>query len=249
MCVTIDGVWISEYLLTTYTHHSELQVITALSLISTLYKSLREHAKPFPACSVFKGHSLATASSSGRSSASRSQILSSEPKSALNLLGQSQRQSQSQSRSYFTTGGLPPISSSWRQTSWDSRPVIYFQLYTCCRSPYAISPLMRGCISNFQLLLTSPAHAILLSESHGTNGHILLSQIRDFTNLEDQVPLFISPRNRMARLYPQVLGSLFVASYDSQGYAGGVRPRLNTGYLTWLGRPNCLQDNSTARTT
>jgi hypothetical protein len=45
--VTIDGVWIGELdLLTTYTHHSELQVITTLLLISTLYKPL--HAKTFP---------------------------------------------------------------------------------------------------------------------------------------------------------------------------------------------------------
>jgi hypothetical protein len=37
-------------------------------------------------------------------------------------------------------------------------------------------------------------------------------------NLEGQVPIFISPRNRVAQLYPGALGSLFVASYDSQGY-------------------------------
>jgi hypothetical protein len=30
------------------------------------------------------------------------------------------------SQSYFTTGGLAPISSSWRQASRDSRPVILF---------------------------------------------------------------------------------------------------------------------------
>jgi hypothetical protein len=35
--------------------------------------------------------------------------------------------------------------------------------------------------------------------------------------LEGQVPVFISPVNRVAQLYPQSLGSLFVASYDSQG--------------------------------
>jgi hypothetical protein len=40
-------------------------------------------------------------------------------------------------------------------------------------------------------------------------------------NLEGQVHLFISPRNRVAQLYPQTLGSLFVASYDSQGYGAG----------------------------
>jgi hypothetical protein len=31
-------------------------------------------------------------------------------------------QSQSQSQSYFTTDGLQPISSSWRQAPWASRP-------------------------------------------------------------------------------------------------------------------------------
>jgi hypothetical protein len=33
----------------------------------------------------------------------------------------------------------------------------------------------------------------------------------------------------MAQLYPQALGSLFIASYDSQVYGGGIRPRLHTG--------------------
>jgi hypothetical protein len=49
---------------------------------------------------------------------------------------------------------------------------------------------------------------ILRSESRGAHDHtiftrILLSQIRDSPNLEGQVPVFISPRNRVARLYPQ----------------------------------------------
>jgi hypothetical protein len=33
----------------------------------------------------------------------------------------------------------------------------------------------------------------------------------------------------VAQLYPQVLGSLLVASYDTQGYGGGIRTRLHTG--------------------
>jgi hypothetical protein len=33
----------------------------------------------------------------------------------------------------------------------------------------------------------------------------------------------------VAQLYPQALGSLFVASYDSQGYGGGIRSRHHTG--------------------
>jgi hypothetical protein len=42
--------------------------------------------------------------------------------------------------------------------------------------------------------------------------------------------LRIYPRNRVAQLYLQALGSLFVASYDSQGYSGGIRPCLQTEF-------------------
>jgi hypothetical protein len=58
---------------------------------------------------------------------------------------------------------------------------------------------------------------ILRSEARRTHDHILLPQIRDSPNLEDQVPVFISHRNRVTQLYPQALGSLSVAFYDSQG--------------------------------
>jgi hypothetical protein len=34
--------------------------------------------------------------------------------------------------------------------------------------------------------------------------------------------VFISPRNRVAQLYPRALGSLYVISYDSQDYGGGI---------------------------
>jgi hypothetical protein len=54
----------------------------------------------------------------------------------------------------------------------------------------------------------SRQRVILESEFRGTHDHILLSQIRDSPNLEGQVPVFISPTNRMAQLYPQALGSL-----------------------------------------
>jgi hypothetical protein len=49
--------------------------------------------------------------------------------------------------------------------------------------------------------------------SAGSRDHILLSPIRDSPNLEGQVPVFtrISPRNRVVQ-----------ASYDSQGYGGGL---------------------------
>jgi hypothetical protein len=50
--------------------------------------------------------------------------------------------------------------------------------------------------------------------------HFTVSDSR-LTQFGGQVPVFISPRNMVALLYPQALGSLAVAFYDSQGYGGG----------------------------
>jgi hypothetical protein len=55
-------------LLTTYTHRSELQIITAPPLISTL-QIITTHAKSSPAYYVFTSRSLIMASNSGDSSA------------------------------------------------------------------------------------------------------------------------------------------------------------------------------------
>jgi hypothetical protein len=79
------------------------------------------------------------------------------------------------------------------------------------------------------LLLVLASAVILGFESRETHDNILLSQIRDSPNLEGQVPVFISPRSRVTQLNPQALGSLFVASYDSQGYGGSIRTHHHTG--------------------
>jgi hypothetical protein len=57
---------------------------------------------------------------------------------------------------------------------------------------------------------------------------IFYCQILDSPTPEGQFPVFISPRNSVAELYPQALGSLFVATYDSQGYGGGIRAHFHT---------------------
>jgi hypothetical protein len=87
----------------------------------------------------------------------------------------------------------------------------FFQLNSCSHIPYVISSLTRGWVCRLQLLLAHVSVVILGYESHGTYDHILLSQIRDSPKLEGQVSVFICPRNGLARLYPQALGSLFVA--------------------------------------
>jgi hypothetical protein len=80
------------------------------------------------------------------------------------------------------------------------------------------------------LLLAFANTVILKSESRETHDHILLSQIRDTLSLEAQAVVFISLRTSVARLYPQALGSLFVASYYSQDYGGGTDPTENTAF-------------------
>jgi hypothetical protein len=39
--------------------------------------------------------------------------------------------------------------------------------------------------------------------------------------VKEQMPVFMSSSDRVAQLYPQAPGSLFIAFYDSQGYGGG----------------------------
>jgi hypothetical protein len=54
-------------------------------------------------------------------------------------------------------------------------------------------------------IAAGPRQRILRSESRGTHYHILLSQIWDSPNLDSLIPVFISPRKRVAQLYPQAL--------------------------------------------
>jgi hypothetical protein len=97
-----------------------------------------------------------------------------------------------------------------------------FKMHTCGYSPYVTSSPVRGWVCHLQLLLVLASTVILRSETSRTHDHILLSQVRDSPNLEGQVPIFISPRNRVARLYPQALGSLFVTSDTQDNGGGGV---------------------------
>jgi hypothetical protein len=124
---------------------------------------------------------------------------------------------------------------------WGSRPdFCYCQTFSDSWCG-ALSLTIRR-VYRLQLLLALASPVILGSESRGTRDHISLSQIRDSPNLEGQVPVFISARSRVAQLYPQALGSLFVASYDSQGYGGSMRTRL---YLGLSARINMKQINIT----
>jgi hypothetical protein len=81
----------------------------------------------------------------------------------------------------------------------------FSQVNAYCHSPHVTSSLMGGWVYCLQLLLSLARAVILRSESRRTHDHILMSPIRDSPNLEGQVPVFISPRNRVAQLYSQAL--------------------------------------------
>jgi hypothetical protein len=74
-----------------------------------------------------------------------------------------------------------------------------------------------------QLFLGLDRAATLWSKSRRTHDRILLQP-------GGPGPLLISPRNRVAQLYPRALSSLFVAFYESQGYGRGILTHLHTGH-------------------
>jgi hypothetical protein len=71
--------------------------------------------------------------------------------------------------------------------------------------------MTRGRGLSFTIAAGLASAVILGSESRGPHDHILLSQISDSPNLEDQIPIFLSPTNRVAQLYPQALGVIYIA--------------------------------------
>jgi hypothetical protein len=112
------------------------------------------------------------------------------------------------------------------------------QLRVC----YFVKPsLTRGRVCNllYNCFWALPEQS-LLGRSPAELTAIFYCFIWDSPNLEGQVPVFISPRNRVAQLYPRSLGSFFFSSYDSQGSGGGILTRLHTGYHADMPRGDML---------
>jgi hypothetical protein len=58
--------------------------------------------------------------------------------------------------------------------------------------------------------------------------------MRPKLNLEDQISVFMSPRDSVAQLYHQAPGSLFVSFCDSQGFGRGILTRLHMWFTSML---------------
>jgi hypothetical protein len=87
--------------------------------------------------------------------------------------------------------------------------------------PVLISPGI-GWVCCLQLVLVLASAVILVSESRATHDYILLSQNRDPPNLEGEVPVLISPGIGWVCYSPRHWVPFSGASYDSQGYCGGI---------------------------
>jgi hypothetical protein len=84
---------------------------------------------------------------------------------------------------------------------------------------YFVAPsLTRGRVCNLLLLLVLARAVPFRSESRGKQDHVLLSQFLRLPQLGGPGPRIYIPRNRVAQIYHRFLGSLSVASYDSQSY-------------------------------
>jgi hypothetical protein len=117
------------------------------------------------------------------------------------------------SRSHITTDSLGVRRPSGTRDQFVFLLDIFFKQLRLC---YFVAPsLTRGQVCNllYNCFWALPEQS-LLGRGPAELTAIFYCLIWDSPNLEGQVPVFISPRNRVAQLYPRALCSLFVASYD-----------------------------------
>jgi hypothetical protein len=130
---------------------------------------------------------------------------------------------------YATTGGQS-VSLSWCQALHMGPKTRSFLLsdsflFVDVRSPF----LRENGSAVYNCFWPSPAQSFSGSIPAGFMTKFYSLRFETPPTWRARSPVFISPRNRVAQLYPQPLGSFFVASYDSQGYDGGTRIRLHAG--------------------
>jgi hypothetical protein len=121
----------------------------------------------------------------------------------------------------LTTVIRPPVclgvsrSSGTRDQFFLLLEISFRQLWVC----YFVAPyLTRGRVCNlrYNCFWALPEQSLLV-QSPAELTAIFYCLIWESPRLEGQVPVFISLRKRVAQLYTQALGSLFVASSVSQG--------------------------------
>jgi hypothetical protein len=230
-----------------------MKVITAQSLIFKRYRSSQHPLKLFPTCCVFISRSLSTASNSEGSSASRSQVPFSQPPVQNSVLN----------RKRFT---------GWHSAHWVREPeseLLYDWRFTTNKFILAISHLifttsvfpLYTCGYGSYVTFSLPREWVWFTIAAGPRQRIH-SQVRiprdslpHFTVSDSRLP---QPGGPGPRIYiPQEQGGpvilpdtdwvLFSSPPTTRRVAVEVFKPAST--RDWLGRPSCLQDHSSARTT
>jgi hypothetical protein len=133
-------------------------------------------------------------------------------RSTLKNLSQSQAKIMSR-----PTVGQPDCLGVKHPRDQDQISITARQLWVCWSGALSLTG---GRVCRLQLLLVLASAVILGSKSRGTHGHIYCLKFETHPTW----------RARSPYLYPPGTGwpsSLFVPSYDSQGYGGGIRTRLH----------------------
>jgi hypothetical protein len=178
--VTMDGVRIRKWMdvMTTYTHDSELQAITAPPLISTIHKS------PQHPLSLFQPALSSPAVPWQRLLTAEVLHLHALMSYLHSLLCRPASRAELKWTKVEVKVMLRPTVSR-PVCLWIKNPsVAHDQIFVTVRQLRVCScgalSLTRGRVCCLQLLLALARAVILGSESRGTRNHILLSQIRDF---------------------------------------------------------------------
>jgi hypothetical protein len=113
--------------------------------------------------------------------------------------------SASQSQSYIMTNSLSASPSWYQAPTWDPWPIFPILFH----SHFFFFWQFRVCwcgVCTFQYWPGIASTAFFRSESHGTYEQSLLSLFFRLSQPGGPVPVFFSPRNRVAQLYPRALG-------------------------------------------
>jgi hypothetical protein len=136
--------------------------------------------------------------------------------------------SQSQSQSYIKTDSQSASPSLCQAPIWDPRSIfpflslnIFRQLRVC---RYGAPPLTRSRVCIFQFFWVSPAQPFSDLILTGPTSIFYCLYFWDYSSLKGQVNVFISPRNRIAKLYLQV--QVILRPTVSRPVRLGVEPPL-----------------------
>jgi hypothetical protein len=131
------------------------------------------------------------------------------------------------------------ITIDWfTHTNSRDRIFFFFQIFATCSCRNVAVWMLRSCSVGHPLWREDRSAVfskiIQWSEMRRTRNYTLLSHLRFPEPGRTGCRIYrLSPRNKLAQLYPWALDSFYVGSYDSQAYGGGILTRSHTVVHWW----------------